>query len=103
MGRTPGPWRVGALCRKKRGSPTIPIVAEDVWIADVLSGELREGEINAQLMAAAPELLASHKALLAWIEQFRVPQTVVDAASQVWQAVPLLERARNVMSKIEDM
>jgi hypothetical protein len=56
-GFTPGPWSVS------KGSPQL-VGCEGFWIASTMGIQGDEGEANARLIAAAPEMLAALQKLI---------------------------------------
>lgn len=73
MLHTPGPWRVEAAgdgFRKptEDGAKDFQIVAANGICPGIVWDYLREGEANARLFAAAPELLAALKDICEWLE-----------------------------------
>lgn len=59
---TPGPWRVCAAC------PSSVESADGVHTATIYSGGTASTDANARLIAAAPELLACVRSLVAHID-----------------------------------
>lgn len=71
---TPGPWVVGEGLRGYDFGIVKKIENAEIGIADIPEGVRRgEAEANAVLIAAAPELLAELKTLIAEIVRLHIP------------------------------
>ena len=68
MPHTPGPWRIRTNGRHGEGECDLTICGDIFCLADINGPLYRHCEPNAHLIAAAPELLAALKDLLANIE-----------------------------------
>jgi len=82
---TPGPWNVTEVCLSLHGEPLRQIEAETVMVADVYA-DCDEGMGNAQLIAAAPDLLAACQAFIAADNQCGVNLAFVMAQDAVKKA-----------------
>lgn len=83
---TPGPWYVGEANRFSNKTSHIGIHAEE-WIVAEVQTDIAElpGEANANLIAAAPDLLEELKEVLTWatVEGIALRQQEIDSIRAV--------------------
>ncbi len=96
---TPGPWVLGALRREFRQINAVS--CEQPWeefasVAVKLDGiPSKEGEANARLIAAAPDLLEALTLCL------RFAETEANQEDACYDAKPAVEKARAAIAKAE--
>ena len=83
---TPEPWTVTEVYYGSHGEPMRQIEAETVMIAEVYT-DCDEGMVNAQLIAAAPDLLAACQAFIAADNQCGASMAFAMAQEAVKKAV----------------
>ncbi len=66
MAHTKGPWRISQFEVKAGGTGRVIMGADDYTVASVTERSTKENDINARLIAAAPDLLEIAKRFVAY-------------------------------------
>ncbi len=89
---TPGPWRIsGADGLRIKDCNAAPVTITEVRCSPLIDGDTNQA--NAQLMAAAPELLAACRAAVAYLENGPGGTGIDRACAQVLEAIAKATRA----------
>lgn len=105
VSHTPGPWRVEPVGRaafrapNEDGANDLCIIAENGLCPGIVWEYLKEGEANARLIAASPDLLALCKEMREWL---RPEIREEPGRSFFWKLVDVINKAEGKKSTYGD-